>query len=231
MSSLLRRPRARAASALLGATLFAAGAAAEPRAEALPEPTLGAFMAGMAGTSGVVARFREVKELALLSEPLEVRGTLYFVPPDRLARVTTAPSSTRLVIDGDRFVFRDAAGGETLDLSENPVAREFVSNFIVLFNGDLDALRSRYEPEFTVEGRRWRLVLRPRHRPLSDAVERITLVGEGRALARMELLESDGDRTTTTFHDVEVDRRFDEAELERIFAVRDPLPEAAADAP
>jgi outer membrane lipoprotein-sorting protein len=181
-------------------------------------PTLEALMKGMAGASGVVARFREEKRLALLSEPLESRGTLYFVPPNRLSRETTEPSRTRLVIDGDRFSFRDAAGSEAVDLSASPIAREYVANFIVLFNGDLDALNRRYEPEFSADAAGWRLVLRPRGKPLSDFIERVTLVGRGRALDRMELVEAGGDRTTTWFEDVHTDRAFTADELSRIFS-------------
>jgi outer membrane lipoprotein-sorting protein len=188
-------------------------------AAAEPAPTLEALMAGMAETPGVEARFLETKEIALLSEPLETRGTLAFLPPDRLVRTTTAPSRSRLVIAGDRFSFTDAAGGDAVDLSANPLAREFVDNFIVLFNGDLDALRRRYEPELSADESGWQLALRPRHRPLSDLIERITLTGRGRALLRMEMLERDGDRTTTRFEEVKVDRRFTPEEIERLFAV------------
>jgi outer membrane lipoprotein-sorting protein len=192
-------------------------AGAETR-EASQPPTLEALMRGMAGASGVVARFREEKRLALLSEPLESRGTLYFVPPDRLSRETTEPSASRLVIDGDRVSFRDAAGSDAMDLSASPIAREYVSNFIVLFNGDLDALRKRYRTDFSADAKGWRLVLTPRGLPLSDFIERVTLVGRGRALERMELVEAGGDRTTTWFEDVTTDRVFSADELKRIFS-------------
>lgn len=233
----LRRLQLRTAIPLLAGALLALGAARarpaanappQPQAEARPflAPTLEALMHGMATTAGVVAEFREVKELGLLSVPLEVRGTLYFVPPDRLARITTEPSRSRLVIDGGRFAYRDEAGGEQVDLSGNPVARTFVDNFIVLFNGDLDALRARYDPTFRAEGRHWSLVLRPRHQPLAGIVDRVTLEGEGRALTRMDMLETSGDRTTTTFDHVQVDRHFGPEELRRIFAMPGPDPEA-----
>jgi outer membrane lipoprotein-sorting protein len=208
--ALLRR------SALLAAALLALPASADPRGTAQP-PTLEALMRGMAGAPGVSARFREEKQLALLSEPLESRGTIYFVPPNRLSRETSAPNETRLVIDGDHFSFRDAAGSEAVDLSASPVAREYVANFIVLFNGDLDALRRRYEPDFHADASGWRLALRPRGKPLSDFIERVTLVGRGRALDRMELIEAGGDRTTTWFEDVHTDRAFSAEELARIF--------------
>jgi outer membrane lipoprotein-sorting protein len=187
-------------------------------------------MEGMAGTPGVVARFRERKELSLLSEPIETRGTLFFAPPDRLLRTTDEPSRSRLVIAGDRFAFHDQAGGETVDLSSSPLAREFVENFIVLFNGDLAALRARYTPELRSEGDAWRLLLRPRHRPLADVVERVVLEGSGRTLHRMEMLERDGDRTVTTFEDVEVDHRFTPAEARRLFDPSEPGAEEGAGA-
>jgi outer membrane lipoprotein-sorting protein len=178
---------------------------------------LEALMAGMAGTSGVVAGFREVKRLALLTEPLESHGTLYFVPPGRLARVTRTPSATRLVIDGDRFSFDDGTSDRAMDLSSNPVAREVVANFIVLFNGDLDALQRRYEPRFETGADGWSLSLTPRRAPLRDIIERVTLEGRGHALTRMELLETGGDSTSTFFEDVHSDHAFDDAELARIF--------------
>ena len=220
------------AAALLAALLVAIfGASAALGAEAADSPgapdrdapaSLEALLGGMAGSSGVVARFREVKQLALLSEPLESSGMLYFVPPDRLARVTVVPDSARLVIDGDRFFFGDEAGDEAMDLSSNPIAREVVSNFIVLFNGDLHELRRRYEPSFESDAEGWSLALTPRRAPLRDIVARVTLEGRGRALTRMELVETGGDRTTTWFEDVRTDHAFGEAELARIFAENGP---------
>jgi outer membrane lipoprotein-sorting protein len=215
------RSAVHAALLLLGA----AGASAEPAAEPRT-PSLEALMAGMAETSGVWARFVEYKEIALLSEPIETRGTLVFVPPDRLRRSTAAPSRSELVIAGDRFAFHDEAGSDAVDLSASPLARQFVDNFIVLFNGDLGDLRERYEPEFTATDAEWSLALRPRQRPLSDLIERITLVGTGPLLRSMEMLEKDGDRTTTRFSDVEVDRHFTPAELEQLFAL--PTSDAAS---
>jgi outer membrane lipoprotein-sorting protein len=183
-------------------------------------------MKSMAGTPGVIARFHEEKQLALLSAPLEVQGILYFIPPARMVRITTEPGASRLVIDGDHVVFQDAAGDEEMDLSTNPVARTFVSNFIVLFNGDLEGLRRRYEPAFHADGDRWTLTLVPRGAPLNRVIARVTLEGAGRKIDRMELLETNGDRTTTWFEDVQVDHRFAPAEIERIFSTAGAPPPA-----
>ena len=63
---------------------------------------LSALLAGMRSSPGVVARFTETRELALLSSPLEAAGTIYFVPPSRLVRIVTKPGRSRLVVDGDK---------------------------------------------------------------------------------------------------------------------------------
>jgi len=213
-----RRCSGAAAAAALWLVGGAAPSGAEPEAPPASPPTLEALMRGMAGASGVHAHFRERKQLALLAEPLESQGELWFAPPDRLVRITETPSPSRLAIDGERVVFHDVGGAEAIDLSSSPVAEQFVSNFVVLFNGDLDALRARYEPSFHAGGDGWRLELRPRDRPLASVIDRVELAGTGRAIERMELVESDGDRTTTWFDDVRTDVVFDAALLERIFA-------------
>src|SRR5512138_2290844 len=131
---LFRATLRRHTRALLAVLCLALPAGGAPQSDS--PATLEALMRGMAGASGVEAHFREEKRLALLSEPVESRGTLYFVPPNRLSRETSEPSRSRLVIDGDRVSFDDAAGGNTVDLSASPIAREYVANFVVLFNGD-----------------------------------------------------------------------------------------------
>jgi outer membrane lipoprotein-sorting protein len=187
------------------------------------DPGLQALMRGMAETAGVSADFREVKELALLAEPLVSRGTLYFIPPDRLARHTRSPSPSSLIVDGDRLTVADPAGGDRVELSQNPVARLFVDNLIVLFSGDLAALRRRYVPHFESGEDHWSLALEPRRSPVKDLIARITLRGDGTSLREMEVLETDGDRTRTFLSAVQVDRHFSPEEIRRFFS---PLPDA-----
>src|SRR5262245_4611569 len=79
--------------------------------------TLDELLRHMSSTRGVVAEFRETKTLALLDGPLEARGTLYFQPPDRFARVTREPAVTRLVLVGSRMRFEDATGVNDVDLA------------------------------------------------------------------------------------------------------------------
>ncbi|HTO06237.1 MAG TPA: outer membrane lipoprotein carrier protein LolA [Myxococcota bacterium] len=193
-----------------------AALAAEP-AQPARDLTLEDLLSHMRATHGVVAEFHEVKTLKLLDAPLESRGTLYFAPPDRLARVTREPAETKLVLDGGRMSFRDAAGGSDVDLSENPVARAFADNLMVLWRGDRAALESIYQLDFHADGSRWQLALSPRHSPLDQFLRSITLRGDGAEMREMEVLESDGDRTQTFFDKIDVAHEFGEDEARAVF--------------
>jgi hypothetical protein len=196
----------------VAAVLAAARAAADP-----PPATLEALMEGMARAQGVVAEFRETKEIALLAAPLTSRGVLHYVPPDRMVRRTLEPAPATLVVDGARVRFDDGSGAPPLDLSGDPSARAFVENVTLVFRGDLDALRRRYEVRFEADPPRWRLLLEPRDAMVRRFVERLELAGEGEALREMVLVERDGDRTTTRFERVETDHAHTPEELAALF--------------
>ena len=185
--------------------------------------TLAELMTRMASTAGVVARFREVKDLKLLVVPLVTRGTLYFIPPDRLARFTSEPGFSALVIDGSVLRYHDDPQGEAVDLSQSPMARAFVENFIVLFNGDREGLERVYRADLTSGEAGWELRLTPRRAPLDRLIEVITMRGDDGGLREMVLQESDGDRTTTTFVAVDANRAFDPEEIDRLFSSGLPL--------
>lgn len=213
-------------AALLALTVVVGGAEEGGRVAPAPAPvpsatpvalTLSELMRGMGSASGVVGQFTETKHLALLSEPLEATGTIYFIPPGRLVRLTTSPGRSRLVVDGDKVRFEDESGSNGMDLSASPIARQFVDAFVVLFNGDEARLKSLYDVQFSVEGQSWRLHLVPHSMPLSRMISYFELVGAGPRIDHMEMAEPDGDRTVTRFGEVDVAHRFGAAELASLF--------------
>jgi hypothetical protein len=143
---------------------------------------------------------------------------LYFVPPARMARITTRPGASALVIDGGRLSYSDETGASDVDLASNRVARALVENFVVLFAGDLPALRERYNVDFAADGARWRMQLTPKAEPLAKFIASVELRGEGPALKEMAVREADGDQTLTRFERVETDTRFSPEELARLFS-------------
>ena len=185
-----------ACSNSLAAALFAIAASSEEPRDPVAS-SLAELMEGMASTSGVIAEFREQKQIALLEQPLESSGTLYFVPPNRLVRFTLKPEPSALIIDGDKLRFRQGDRAE-FDLSGSPMARIFIDNFIVLFNGDLRKLQNLYRTNFSANGEDWTLILEPRKSPLRGLVREIALRGDRTGIREMVMENRDGDRTSTT---------------------------------
>ena len=190
-----------------------------PEGEAVPQ-SLNQLMQRMATTRRVKAKFHEVKQLALLAAPLESRGLFYFISPDCLAWHTTHPGSSLFAIEGTSVRFRDETGTESIDLSRDPSVRAFVDSFMVLFKGDLEALQSSYHVSFDSDASGWRLVLTPRAARMKQVVSEIRLSGKSGPLQEMELREADGDRTTTTFEEIEIGHSFDAADIGEIFDPR-----------
>jgi len=217
------RARRRLALALLAACAFlgADEAATPPPAAPLD---LAGLLAQMSGTTGIVAEFRERKFLRLLNEPLESQGTLYYQPPDRLARVTTAPAKSKLVLDGPRMRFTDDAGSSDVALGDNPIARVFAENMVAIFRGDRAELDEKYRMEFHAEGERWKLLLTPKGAPLDRAIASISLSGAGRVLRQLDVVEKDGDSTSTTFEKSDPSHLFTNEESIAVFGPKVPTP-------
>jgi len=194
-----------------------------PAAAPGEELGLDGLLARMASTRGVAARFHERREVKLLVEPLESRGALYYVPPDRMARFTSEPAFSSLIVQKGSVRFREAEDAPDVDLSGSPMARAFIDNFMAIFGGDRDRLLRTYRAELAERGDAWELVLTPLHAPLSRFLERVVLRGDASGMREMEVRDVDGDRTLTQFEAVEVDRPFSAAELARLFDDGAPL--------
>lgn len=215
-----------ACSSSLAAALLAIAVHAEEPREAAAFG-LAELMDGMASTAGVMAEFRERKQIALLEKPLASSGKIYFVPPNRLVRFTLEPESSALIIDGEKLRFQQG-DREEFDLSGNPMARIFIENFIVLFNGDLPKLRDLYRTNFDAEGENWTLILEPRRSPLRGLVKEIALRGDRTGVREMVMQNTDGDRTSTTLDVISTDYHFTDDQLEDLF-VEGTVPVTAID--
>ena len=210
------------ACAFLGLALCGGAAATgdPPGDDARPsveELGLEGLMTAFAKVESIRADFVETKELALLDAPIESRGEIVILPPDRLHRRTDAPAPATLVIDGDRLRFEDALGREELDLAEQPQARQFVDHMLAVLSGDLDALRERYALDYEAERDQWKLRLAPKSFPMKHLISEIALVGDGPKLVEMRIVEVDGDVTRSRFTRTRLDAPITDEERERLF--------------
>lgn len=179
--------------------------------------SLDQLLAQFRGLSGLSARFREEKRVALLAVPIRSEGEIHFAPPGRLLRKVTAPTtSTALIADG-RLTFASEGQRQEFDLTRQPLVAGFVDSFRSVLAGDRAALERTYRISYRAQDDGWELTLRPRGAPLNRFLREMKLVGRGIEVSRMRMVEVSGDTTTTEFFDVDSDKRWSESEARRVF--------------
>jgi len=211
-----------------------------PAAPSAAAPTsLAALLAGFRAMPGFEARFEEEKTLALLAAPLASRGRLFFAPPSTLLRRVETPNPHDILIR--EHIVRiatplapaaparigapaeSARSIETIDLARRDDVRPLVESMLWIFAGDLTQLESVYSLDYRVlrpaESGQWQLRLVPRAEPLARLIREIAISGQGLAADRLEITETNGDKTTTKILDPNPERRFATGELEDLFGL------------
>ena len=166
---------------------------------------LQALMQSLAQVPSSNARFVETRHIALLTQPLELKGSLSYERPNRLAKHVQSPFDELLSVDGDALTVCNKTKGEQriVSLREQPAA------------GRAGGERARHarrrsrrsssaitRSSFRARATRGRLRLVPRDARVSAYVDTITLAGSGARLERIESVEASGDRSRMTIlHD------------------------------
>jgi hypothetical protein len=189
-----------------------------------PDPvTLDGLLARFRTISGLYARYREDKRIALLAEPITSEGTIHYAPPRRMARLTRTPSPSHVVLDGEALRFSDGTTTQQIDVGASPVVRALAESFLDVLAGD----RAGLERSFVVDFRggdgasrtSWKLGLVPKTPALLAVLTDIDFEGDGLVVSRMRIREASGDEGVTTFSDVDVAHRYSPEEAARIFRV------------
>ena len=187
--------------------------------------TLEDLMLVLSETQGVRANFSEERKLSILKTPVHSAGTLYFNPPNRLARHTTRPGRSSMVVAGDLLIMSDEVSSQEINLGSSKVARSLVNNFIFLLSGDLKSLRKIYKIDFQMDQNlnltgkpRWIIELEPRQNATRALVNKIRIEGQFDEISSMETFETNGDRSLMTFSDVQTGVTFGPEELTHAFS-------------
>jgi hypothetical protein len=165
---------------------------------------LDALMREMAAVPASRTRFVETRHLALLSRPLELKGSLTYERPNRLAKHVETPFDELLTVNGEALSLVNKTKGEQrfLSLREQPALRALVESVRATLAGDRAQLERHYRIQFSGTRDAWRLHLVPRDAQLRGFVESVTLSGAAARLQRIEALEGSGDRSVMTIlHD------------------------------
>jgi hypothetical protein len=164
----------------------------------MPSLSLDQVMARLAAAPARQARFVEDKTFPNLTAPLRSEGSLAFRKPDHLEKITTAPTSEKLTVDGERLVIdQPSQPPRVLELDSQPAIRALVDTIRGALSGDLAELRRVYDVTGSGTASDWTIVLRPRDPALARLVATVTLSG-GDDLRRIATVSPKGDTDTLT---------------------------------
>lgn len=178
-----------------GLLTLAAGAAPAPDAAA--PWGIARLMLTLSQVKAASGQFVERKTLHMLSEPLVASGTLLYVAPDQVQKITVLPKRERVAIAGDRLTIEGGADdrARSMSLADYPEIAAFVEGIRATLAGDQAALDRFYALSLEGNAEDWQLLLQPKAAKLRDIVRWIRITGSGNRIRAVETQESDGDRS------------------------------------
>lgn len=185
--------------------------AVEQPGSAEPSDPFAALLERFHGIQTFSASFVEEKRIALLSEPLVNLGRIEYTRPRRLERTTTSPFESAWVLDGHQVTLDDGSDRTTIDLRKHPDADLLATAFMDVLEGDVDRLRHNFQIGFAAQrdDTPWKLELTPPKRAGRALFTRIEINGLGVRVQRLVIIETTGDRSTTSFSNVRIQQTAD----------------------
>jgi hypothetical protein len=142
--------------------------------------------------------FVERKFIALLDQPVESSGELFYDAPDRLEKRTLKPKPESLVLAGGVLTAQRGRHQYVLDLKQYPQVIPFIESIRATLAGDRASLERLFKLTFTGSIDRWTLELVPLDAKLLSTVKQIHIEGEKDTISSIEVQEADGDHSLLT---------------------------------
>jgi Outer membrane lipoprotein carrier protein LolA-like len=162
------------------------------------QPALDELMRLLAARKHGHVSFTEVQVLAVLKRPLLSSGELSYDAPDWLEKRTLKPRPETLVLSGTVLTIRRGEHTRTLELAQYPQVVPWVESIRATLAGDRAALERYFQLELSGSLAHWSLLLVPTQRPPGGTIAQIHITGEGAALRRFEIQQTDGDHSVLT---------------------------------
>ncbi len=140
-------------------------------------------------------RFTETKTVAMLTQPLVLKGTLAYVRPDRVEKHVTSPYAEHLVVQGDQLSLSTREGTKHLAVDSHPLIRSFIEAIRASLAGELAVLRRLYHIKIQGTQQQWTLTLRPLDAQVAEYLTSITISGHGDRMTVVDIRETGGDRS------------------------------------
>jgi len=151
-------------------------------------PAWSDLIAAFAHNPDITADFTEQRFFPFKKEPVELRGEVRVSTPHGLSLHYTAPEDRTVILD-DQGVLIRAPAGEKAPLAD-PRAAAANAALLNVLRFDFGALEKDFELYGQREATAWTLALVPRTDALRRSVGRITVVGDGATVGRIEIRRS-----------------------------------------
>jgi hypothetical protein len=161
--------------------------------------SLDMLMANLHQIRSASAHFVELKTVHMLTRPIRAEGTLSYVAPDRLEKITTAPAPETIRLDGDTLTGTRSNGEDySVDIAGHSEIAAMVEGIRSTLAGDLPTLQRYYTITFSGGPDRWQMDLAPKDRRVHEKVDRIRISGAGTIIDMIAVAEKDGDHSEMT---------------------------------
>lgn len=160
--------------------------------------TIDQLMQRLAANPSGHASFVEKKSIAMLDQPVESSGELFYTAPNYLEKRTLKPKTESLVLDKDRLIVEQRGKKRTLALLSYPEVAAFIDSIRGTLAGDKKALERVYKLTLEGDEKNWQLTLLPLENKMQRIVERINIAGNSDQLHQIIIQQADGDSSLMT---------------------------------
>jgi len=151
------------------------------------------LMRSLAQTHSSHARFVEKKTIAMLDQPVESSGELFYTAPDYLEKRTLKPKPESMILDHGTLVIERGRQKHRLQLQDSPELAAFIDSIRATLAGERKALERNYRLSLDGSAEHWTLELVPLDEKMQAVVKRIRIAGVRDALRSIEITQADGD--------------------------------------
>lgn len=156
------------------------------------------LMHTLAQTRSGHAAFVEKKSIAILDEPVESSGELFYTAPDRLEKRTLKPRPETMLLERGTLTIAQKGKRRVLPLQSYPEVAAFIDSIRGTLAGDRAALERVYRLSLEGDAQGWTLVLVPIDAKMKKVVEKILISGAHDALLTIRIEQADGDSSVMT---------------------------------
>lgn len=153
------------------------------------------LMSELAQVKSASAQFTERKTIHVLNAPLVTSGTLTYVAPDRVQKITSSPVPERFVLDHDQVTITGGPVHKThiFSLAQYPQIGGLVEGIRATLAGDLTALDRFYVVRLSGTATAWQLILQPKDARLTRFIKWIRIQGSEDRITAIDTESSNGD--------------------------------------